>query len=175
MLSHWKRCIYWWKIETIFIVALEKMHILVEDRKWVVWEAKHTFSIFGINITNWLSKTIQRVCNLVFHILWELRVQILKNHENKAKRTLLTFVSMFLICPISNGMFLSQSAPKVLLDPNKDIRFIMELYKLHKIGRKTTRSSLQSKTQTLYFWTNYFKLALKSYVGVLQHGFPYYV
>ena len=44
-----------------------------------------------------------------------------KSHEDKAKRPLLTFVSMSLICPISNGMFPSQSAPKVLLDPNKDI------------------------------------------------------
>ena len=107
------------------IIALEKMHILVENRKWVVWEAKDRLCIFGINIPSWLSKTMQRVCNLVFHILWELRVQILKNHENKAKRP--TFVSMSLIwCPISNGMFPSQSAPKVLLEPNKDIRFIME-------------------------------------------------
>ena len=97
------------------------------------------------------------------------------NHENKAKRRLLTFVSMSFICPIYNGMFLSQSAPKVLLDPNKDIRFIMEFYKLYKSGRKTTRSSLQSKTQTLYFWTNYSKLAQKSYAGVLQHGFLCYV
>ena len=100
------------------IVALEKMHILVENRKLVVWEAKHRFSIFVINVPNWLSKTIQRVSDLVLHILWELPVQILKNHENKAKRTLMTFVSMSLICPICNGMFLSQSAPKVLLSPN---------------------------------------------------------
>ena len=34
------------------------------------------------------------------------------------KRPLLTFVSMCLMCPISNGMFPSQSAPKVLLDSN---------------------------------------------------------
>ena len=82
---------------------------------------------------------------------------------------------MSLICPISNGMFPSQSAPKVLLDPNKDIRFIMELYKLHKIVRKTTRNSLESKTQTLFFQTNYSKLALKNYVGALKHGLPYSV
>ena len=73
------------------------------------------------------------------------------NHENKAKRRLLTFVSMSLICPISNGMFLSQSAPKVLLDPNKDIRFIMELCKLHKIGRKTTRSACKAKYKPCIF------------------------
>ena len=157
----------------MFIIALEKMYILVENRKWVVWEAKDRFCIFAINIPNWLSKTMQRVCNLVFHILWELRVQILKNHENKAKRP--TFVSMSLICPIFNGMFPSQSAPKVLLEPNKDIRFIMELYKLHKIVRKATRCSLQSKTQTLFFQTNYSNLALKNCIGALQHSLPYSV
>ena len=79
------------------------------------------------------------------------------------------------IHPISNGMFPSQSAPKVLLDLNKDIILIMELCKLHKIGRKSTRSSPASKTQTLRVWNNYAKLALKSYVGVLQNGLPYSV
>ena len=81
--------------------------------------------------------------------------QILKNHEEKVKRLLLTFLSMSLISPISNGMFSSQSAPKVLLGSNKDIIFIMELHELHKNWRKSTRSSLGSKTQTLYFWNNY--------------------
>ena len=33
----------------------------------------------------------QSVCNLVLHILWELCAQILKNHENKAKRPLPCF------------------------------------------------------------------------------------
>ena len=82
---------------------------------------------------------------------------------------------MSLICPISNGMFLSQSAPKVLLDPKKDFIFIMELYKLYKIGRKLTKSSLQSKTQTLHLWNDDSKLTLKNYIGVLQHGLPYSV
>ena len=45
---------------------------------WVVWEAKQKFCFFATIIPNWLSKTIQRICNLVFHILWELCVQILK-------------------------------------------------------------------------------------------------
>ena len=45
---------------------------------WVVWEAKQKFCFFAIIIPNWLSKTIQRICSLVFHILWELCVQILK-------------------------------------------------------------------------------------------------
>ena len=35
-------------------------------------------------------------------------------------------------------------------DSNKDIILIMESYKLHKIGRKSTRSSLGSKTQKLH-------------------------
>ena len=65
------------------------------------------------------------------------------------------FVSMSFIRAISNGTFPSQSAPKVLLDPNKDLIFIMELYELHKIGRKSTRSSLENKTQTLYFQNNH--------------------
>ena len=60
-------------------------------------------------------------------------------------------VSMPLICPISDGMFPSESAPKVLLDRNKDIIFIMELYKQHKIGRKSPKISLGIKSQTLYF------------------------
>ena len=149
--------------ETIFTIALKK------NRTSVAWEAKDILCIFGIIIPNWLSKVMQGVCNLVFHILWELRVQILKNHENKSKRPLLKFVSMSLICAISNGMFLSQSAPcplyalfqmecsfpKVLLELNKNIGFVMELYKLHKIERKSSRSGLRSKTQSLYFWNNY--------------------
>ena len=65
------------------------------------------------------------------------------------------FVSMSFIRAISNGTFPSQSAPKVLLDTNKDLIFIMELYELHKIGRKSTRSSLGNKTQTLYFQNNH--------------------
>ena len=64
------------------------------------------------------------------------------------------------------------SLPKILIDPNKDILFIMELYKLQKIGRKLTRSSLVGKTQTLYFWNNYSKLTLKNCVGAFQHGLP---
>ena len=82
-----------------------------------------------------------------------------KNHKDKANRPLLMFVLMPYICPVSNGIFPSHSTPKVLLDPIKNIIFIMELYKLHKVGRKSTRSSLGSKTQTLHVWNNYFKLA----------------
>ena len=106
------------------------------------------------------------------HIL-KLCVQILKNSEDKAKRSLLMFVSISLICPISNGMFPSQSAPKVLLEPNKNFISNMELYNLHKIGRKSTKISLQNKTETLHIWNSNSKLALKNYIGVLQHGFPY--
>ena len=79
--------------ETILTTALEKIHIIGENSK----------SIF---FPNRLSKIKQRVCNLVFHILWELCVQILKYHENKTRRPSLKFVSMALTCPISNGMFL---------------------------------------------------------------------
>ena len=78
---------------------------------------------------------------------------------------------MSLICPISKGICPSQSAPKVLPDPNKDIIFIMELYKLHKIERNSTRSSLGSNTETLHVWNNYSKQAPKNYIGVLQPWF----
>ena len=88
--------------ETILIIALEKIHIIGKHHKWVLWEAKDRFCIFGKIIPNWLSETKQRFCNLVFHILGELCVQILKNHKNKATRLLLKFVSMSLKCPISN-------------------------------------------------------------------------
>ena len=66
--------------------------------------------------------------------------------------------------------FPSQSAPKVLLDPNKDFIFIMELYKL---SEQSARSSLQSKTQTLHVWYNYFKLALKNYIGNMVCHIPW--
>ena len=39
----------------------------------------------------------------------------------------------------------------VILGPNKDTIFIMEFYKLHKIGRKSTRSSLEEKHKTCMF------------------------
>ena len=146
-----------------------------ENHQWVEWEAKHRFCIFGIIIPSWLSKIIQRVCNMVFHFCENFVSKCEKSLNESKKTPLLTFVSMSLICPISNGIFPSQSAPKVLLDLYKEIIVIIELHKLHKIGRKSTRSSLGSKTQTLYFWNNYSKLALKNYMGVLQHSLPHSV
>ena len=95
--------------ETIFIIALGKIRIFGGNRKWVVWEAQDRFCIFEIIIPKGLSKIIQRVCNLVFQILWELCLQNLKNHEDKAKRLLLEIVSMAFICPVSNGIFTYQS------------------------------------------------------------------
>ena len=59
------------------------------------------------------------------------------------------------------------SFTKVFHDSDKDIIFIMELYKLHKNGKNSTRSSLGSKTQTLHVWNNYSKLVLKYDLGVL--------
>ena len=64
------------------------------------------------------------------------------------------FVSMNHIFHISNGMFPSQGAPKVIHHQNKDFIFIMELYKLAKISRKSTRKSLRSKTKTQHVWNN---------------------
>ena len=102
---------------------------------------------------------------------------------------------MSLICPISNRMFSSQSAPKELLDPNKciskSILYLLwhctnciKLAENHTAQKMkfsikdffifcavSTRSGLESKTQTLYFWNNYSKLVLKNYIGVLQHDF----
>ena len=72
--------------ETILITALEKIHIIGENSKWIFWQAKARFCIFGKKFLKRLSKIKQRVCYLVFHILWELCFQMLKNHENKVKR-----------------------------------------------------------------------------------------
>ena len=146
-----------------------------ENQQETVWEAKHRPCIFGRIIPNWLSKIIWGFCNMVCHILCEFRGKIRKITKRKQEKPLLTFASMSLICPISNGIFPSQSAPKVLLDLYKEIIVIIELYKLHKIGRKSTRSSLGSKSQTLNLWNNYSKLALKNYMRVLQHGLPHSV
>ena len=81
---------------------------------------------------------MQKVCNMVFHILPEHCVQIFKNHENKATGLSVVIVTMLLTCPISKEMFPLESAPKVLLDPSKDI-FITELYKQRKLGRKINK------------------------------------
>ena len=77
--------------EFILITALEKIYIIGENSKWIFWQAKDWFCIFGKNFPNRLSKIKQRVYNLVFYILWEPCVQIFKNHENKAKRPLPCF------------------------------------------------------------------------------------
>ena len=53
--------------ETILITALEKIYIIGENSKWIFWEAKGRFCIFGKK--NRPSKIKQRVCNLIFHIL----------------------------------------------------------------------------------------------------------
>ena len=114
-------------------------------------KAKHRFIILRIIIPNWLSKTTQRISNLVSHILQELRVQILKTYENKPKRPLVTFVSMALKCPISNGMFPSKSASKVILHPKKYFIFIMELYKLDKICRNQQEKVCEAKHKPCTF------------------------
>ena len=76
---------------------------------------------------------------------------MLNNYEDKAKRPLLTFVSMSLICPISNERFPSQSAPKELLESNKNVIFIMELYKSHEIGRNQQRVFCKAKHKPFIF------------------------
>ena len=41
--------------ETILITALEKIHIIGENNKWIFWEEKDRFCIFG-NFPNRLNK-----------------------------------------------------------------------------------------------------------------------
>ena len=53
-------------------------------------------------------------------------------------------------------MFASKNGPKVLFDLNKETIFIITIL-------------------ILYFWNNYFKLALKYYPEGLQRGFPHSV
>ena len=107
-MSHWKRCIQ-----------------LGGNRKWVVWWTKHRFGLFELIIPNGLSKIMQRICNLVFHILWELRIKVLKNYEDKAKRPLLTFFFMSLIFPIS----MQCSLPKGLQEHSlTQIRILCSLW-----------------------------------------------
>ena len=72
---------------------------------------------FWNNYFKWVFKNYTMDLQPDFPLLWELRVQILKNYEDKAKRPLLTFVSMSPIYPISIGMFPSQSTPKALFEP----------------------------------------------------------
>ena len=42
--------------ETILITALEKIHRIGESRKWILWQAKDRFYIFGKKCPNQLSK-----------------------------------------------------------------------------------------------------------------------
>ena len=72
-------------------------------------------------------------------------------------------------CPILNGMFPSQSAPKVLLEPNKDFYSLWNCTNCIKLGEVW-----ESKTQTFHVWNNYSKMPFKDYIGVLQYGFLSY-
>ena len=73
---------------------------------------------------------------------------------------------------ISNGMFASQSSPKMLLDLNKETIFIIILEKRHIRG-EMHMGSLVSQTQIRYFRNNYSKRALKNYTKGFQPGFPH--
>ena len=157
------------------------MHILVENwndvhyrvgkdaytggnRKWIVWEAKHRLCIFRINIkgfATWFST----LCGN-----FESKFEKITRTKQKDRRLFL--------CPLYALFPMECSLPKVLqkcfLTQIKTLDSLWK-HKLHKIVTKTTRNSLESKTQTLFFQTNYSKLALKNYVGALQHGLPYSV
>ena len=70
------------------------------------------------------------------------------------------------IC-ISNGMFPSKSAPKVLLEASKNFILIVELYKLHKNWRKSTKSSLHKPC--------IFGIMIPSWLSKIVLGFCYTV
>ena len=88
------------------------------------------------------------------------------------------------MCLISNGMFASQSTPKMLLDLNKETIFIVALEKMHSIERKIVdgQSGEQNTDSIVFFlfffflfWSNYSKWVLKNYTKDLQRGFPHSV
>ena len=64
--------------------------------------------------------------------------------------------------PYLNGMFPSQGAPKVLLEPNKDFYSLYNCTTCIKLGENQQRAVCKTKTQTLDVWNNYSKLALKN-------------
>ena len=78
---------------------------------------------------------------------------------------------MCFICTILNEMFPSQSAPKVLLEPNKDFCLLWNCTNCIKLGENQQRVVGKKKTQTLLVWNNYSKLALKNYFEILQYEF----
>ena len=86
--------------ETIFIIALEKIHIIGENRKWVIWEAKDIFCIFGIIIPKGLYKNYTTGLQLGFPHSARTLCLTFKKLRRYAKRPLLKIVSMSLICPI---------------------------------------------------------------------------
>ena len=88
---------------------------------------------------------MDRVCNLVFHIFGELRVQILITKIKQKDRY------HPLIFPISNGMFLYQSSPKELIDPNKDTIFIMELHNWIKLRENQQGVVWEAKNKSCIF------------------------
>ena len=59
--------------------------------------------------------------------------------------------------------------------PKKGYYIHYGIYKLYKVKKRSTRSCLGSKTQALHVKNNYSMLALKNYIGVLQHGLSYSV
>ena len=58
--------------ETILIVVLEKIHKIGENSKWIFWERKDRFYIFGKIFPNRLSKVKQRVTIITKTIIQEL-------------------------------------------------------------------------------------------------------
>ena len=84
-----------------------KVFISYDLRKNIVFWHWCLFSCLFLNN----SKIIQRAWNLDFHIFCKLCVQILKNLKNKAKRQSLRFISISLICSISNRTFSFKDAP----------------------------------------------------------------
>ena len=76
------------------------MHILVENRKWVVWEAKHRFCIFRINIkgfATWFSTLCEN---------FESKFEKITRTKQKDRRLFL--------CPLYALFPMECSLPKVL-------------------------------------------------------------
>ena len=145
---------------------------------WVVWEAKQKFCFFAIIIPNWLSKTIQRICNLVFHILWELCVQIWKKLatlvtiESTTKETTLKSTTKRLLA------LQHKTQQMVKMERAAAVRFF-DLLLLHKGCQvycndykfSQKRTNLRNLPEIFFFFLYVcFHIYKQLFAGVLQEG-----
>ena len=101
------------------------------------------------------SKLVFKNCTkglqLGFHVLWELRVQILKNHENKAKRTLLTFFPCPLYALFEMEFFLSKVLQKCFLTQINILDSLWNWTNLKNLGKKQQRFAWKAKHKPCIF------------------------